>query len=1064
MTTRSRTIAAVFSLVFVLSIARTTTARKFSATREKDNEAQQALAQAEALRVNWTETSVRQSAEQFDKAASIWRSLGDFSNASRATIKSGDAYFDLSQYREAHQRYQNAVVLAVKKQDWLSEARALTKLTRVEIYFGDNDLARKNITRAVDLLIRDQRNVTPDAKNAYGETLTSFGELAYARGNFKKALTHFEGALKFLDDQNGQARAHLFTGYIWGSIGNLDKALAEISVARQLYQATNNKAGEGQALTAIGLVHSQQGDHNGAITLHNNASEIFRTIGDRHSEAMASNALGQAYELLNESALALNYYKQALRLFQAVGAVNGVAPTNCLIAGMYNRGHDPDEALKYYERCLNLSRTAGMARHEVHALTEIANLYVAQQRFALALAEHQRIQKFYERMGDRRGLETALTLYGNLLLQTGQTKEAADAFERALSLTEQIGDKETQILMLSNLARTNLVLSGPEVALPFIQRCLKLIEELRSNVASPEFRTSYFSGVQQHYELCIEILAQLNQLHPGKGFDAEALLVYEKSRARLLLDLVNESRAKIREGASKELIDKETELRALIRAQAAYKMELPSNQKDPAELAEAENQLNDLKAQYQQVEAQVRQQNPYLSSLEQLAPLSVEQIRKELRDTDSILLEYSLGEKRSFLWAVTSQSMEMFELPERKSIEDAAREFYELLTMRQRLVGSSDYRVRIEEAEKRLPEITNALSHILLGQVAGRLGNKRLVLVVEGALQYVPFSALPLPVNQNVGRQTLLLETNEIVTQPSFSALLAIRNNRPKHVISPNKLVAVIADPVLSRNDDRVQGQPATALASTDKTQTPETVTRDGLTRLAHASEEADAIYGVAPWSTTMMAKGFDASRETAMSPNVGQYQIVHFATHGFVDTEHPELSGIVLTMVDRNGAKTDGLMPLHDIYSLDLSAELTVLSACQTAIGKDIKGEGFVGLSHAFMSAGSKSVVASLWKVDDRATSDLMRDFYDAMLKQGMSPAAALRSAQLKMLRDNGRSAPYYWAGFVLQGEYTNRIAVDHHSLLGVALVLLFLLSLVTAGVLVFQKRRRRISPTQST
>ena len=204
-----------------------------------------------------------------------------------------------------------------------------------------------------------------------------------------------------------------------------------------------------------------------------------------------------------------------------------------------------------------------------------------------------------------------------------------------------------------------------------------------------------------------------------------------------------------------------------------------------------------------------------------------------------------------------------------------------------------------------------------------------------------------------------------------------------------------------------------------------------------------------------MVVKGFDASRETAMSPNVGQYQIVHFATHGLVDTEHPELSGIVLTMVDRNGAGTDGLMSLHDIYSLNLSAELTVLSACQTALGKDIKGEGMVGLSHAFMSAGSKSVVASLWKVDDRATAVLMGYFYDGMLKQGLSPAAALRAAQLKMMQDKRTNAPYYWAGFVLQGEYTNRIRVDDRSSFRVALALLLLLSLFTTGVLVFRRWR---------
>ena len=145
-----------------------------------------------------------------------------------------------------------------------------------------------------------------------------------------------------------------------------------------------------------------------------------------------------------------------------------------------------------------------------------------------------------------------------------------------------------------------------------------------------------------------------------------------------------------------------------------------------------------------------------------------------------------------------------------------------------------------------------------------------------------------------------------------------------------------------------------------------------GAMRLVHASEEADAIFEAAPRGTGMVAKGFDARRETAMSSLVGEYKIVHFATHGFLNSEHPELSGIVLSMVNTDGNKTNGFMPLHDIYSLNLSADLVVLSACDTALGKDIKGEGLVGLTRGFMSAGSKSVVASLWKVDDRATADV--------------------------------------------------------------------------------------------
>jgi CHAT domain-containing protein len=300
-----------------------------------------------------------------------------------------------------------------------------------------------------------------------------------------------------------------------------------------------------------------------------------------------------------------------------------------------------------------------------------------------------------------------------------------------------------------------------------------------------------------------------------------------------------------------------------------------------------------------------------------------------------------------------------------------------------------------------------------------------------------------------------LIATNEVVTLPSASTLIAIRSKQT-HSSSPGKLVAIIADPVLNASDDRIKPATANAVAQNTDQAEQQTAGNLSLARLTHASEEADAISGVAPWGTTLVAKGFEASRETAMSPEVSKAQIVHFATHGFLNSEHPELSGIVLTMKDRNGANINGLMSLPDIYSLDLSAELTVLSACQTALGKDIKGEGLVGLTHSFMSAGAKSVVASLWKVDDRATAALMADFYDGMLKKGMTPAAALRYAKLKMMSEKQWSAPYYWAGFVLQGEYTNHIAVERHSWLRPGLIVLFFLLLTAVAVLVLQKQRR--------
>jgi CHAT domain-containing protein len=277
----------------------------------------------------------------------------------------------------------------------------------------------------------------------------------------------------------------------------------------------------------------------------------------------------------------------------------------------------------------------------------------------------------------------------------------------------------------------------------------------------------------------------------------------------------------------------------------------------------------------------------------------------------------------------------------------------------------------------------------------------------------------------------------------------------------------VLADPVFSSNDDRVEkaNSNSTVAFSASDQGSSQPALRDfeglvrsgGSLRLMHASEEADAILAATPRGTGMVAKGFDASRETAMNSLIGQYQIVHFATHGFLNAEHPELSGMVLTMVNHDGSKTNGFMPLQDIYNLDLSADLVVLSACDTALGKDVKGEGLVGLTRGFMSAGSKSVVASLWRVDDRATAALMGEFYKLMLQDGMTPAAALRSAKQKIRQEKAWSAPYFWAGFVLQGEYKERIVVGGQSWFRMGLTGSLALVLITFGLMILQKLGRR-------
>jgi CHAT domain-containing protein len=221
------------------------------------------------------------------------------------------------------------------------------------------------------------------------------------------------------------------------------------------------------------------------------------------------------------------------------------------------------------------------------------------------------------------------------------------------------------------------------------------------------------------------------------------------------------------------------------------------------------------------------------------------------------------------------------------------------------------------------------------------------------------------------------------------------------------KTLAVLADPIFQRDDPRL---PVTNATRGDDSE---------FVRLRFSRAEADEIAALTPAGQSFKALDFAANLDTATSAALGDYRIVHFATHAFINQQHPELSGIVLSQVNEQGQPRKGFLRLHEIYNLRLGAELVVLSACETALGKEVKGEGMIGLTRGFMYAGAPRVAASLWRTDDRAAAELMKRFYQRMLRERLTPAAALRAAQIALRQDKRWATPYFWAAFTLQGEW---------------------------------------------
>jgi CHAT domain-containing protein len=564
------------------------------------------------------------------------------------------------------------------------------------------------------------------------------------------------------------------------------------------------------------------------------------------------------------------------------------------------------------------------------------------------------------------------------------------------------------------------------------QAAIRIIEGARASVANSSLRTSYFASVRQQYDLYIDVLMRMYFRGNSGSSAIEAFEASERSRARTLLDTIAEGRLSLTQGVDPQQLEREARLKASIEAKAEqYRQLLSTEATGKAQVLGDE--IERLETEYEELLGQIRVRSPHYAELVRPNPIGLKEIQQQVLDDTCLLLEYLLGDDRSYLWAITREGIFSYELPKRTEIEARVRRVRELMTASSPRSGEKPEAAvaRIKREEVQYEQAAAELSEMLLGPVADRLENRRLVIVGEGVLQYLPFGALPSPKSIRNASPEPLVKDHEIVNLPSASTLAVIRKEAALRG-KPDRMLAIFADPVFQATDRRVTAKPSTPAARPKPSaSTPRTTTAslspairsdvpgNALPRLRASAEEANTISAMVPPESRFVALGFAANKAAATSAELGRYKIVHFATHTILNENHPDLSSLVMSLVDQSGKAQNGHLQLRDIYNLRLSAELVVLSACETGLGKDVKGEGLMSMVRGFMYSGTPRVLASLWKVDDEATAELMTEFYKELLQNNRTPAAALRQAQITQMEKKSRRSPYYWAGFQLQGEW---------------------------------------------
>jgi CHAT domain-containing protein len=922
--------------------------------------------------------------------------------------------------------------------------------------------------------------------------LWRLGRLHIDLTEFRQARDYFSGAViawKAIGDRSGDAAAQSGVCEALHYLGDMKGKAECIDALIPIYRELGNHLGEARALSNKANAFNSLGDYQAALQTAQQALRVFQAEGDRVQESFALNSLGQIYRSLNEHQLALDHYEHALVIRREGKDKRLLGITLGDMGVTYYELGDFPRALDYFNQSLAISEELGDQRTKAIRLQSLGMIWKRTGETAKALDAQTQSLTLARAVGDRQaegrtlismsdlhlllgekenaresltqalelaratsdpvGEAAVLRKVGGLAAANGDWQQAINLFQQSLSLAHSTGDLQGERDALVNLAQTERDRNNLSEARDYHEKALELTESLRAKILRQELRASYLASRQEEYELYADLLLQLHQQQPDAGHAAAALQVSERGRARSLLETLTEARADIRQGVDAGILAEERKLADRVRAKELQRTQLIGNPQAAKQTEALAKEIGDLLNEYQTLQGRVRAVSPRYAALTQPQPMTAAEIQTQHLDSHTILLEFSLGEKRGWLWAVTPDAITSHLLPPRAQIETSARKIYELLTARQlkKVESDAERETRIAGADANFTKEVAALSQMLLGGIADKLRRewkgKRLLVVAGGVLEYLAFAALPVP---STGQP--LIADHEIVNLPSASVLSAIRRETARRAAAA-KAVAVLADPVFEVSDPRVitaakrrplgqkmavntrspaQSQPF----STNSTDTPlmrsvrslgrgvhQANGRGSLSRLPFSREEAGAIGSLVPAESFLKATDFRASRAAATSGELSNYRIVHFATHGLLNSEHPELSGLVLSLVDENGKVQDGFLRMHEIYNLQLPADLVVLSACQTALGKEIRGEGLVGLTRGFMYAGAQRVVASLWQVDDLATAKLMERFYRGMLKDGMRPAAALRAAQVEMMKQKRWASPYFWAAFVLQGEW---------------------------------------------
>lgn len=855
-----------------------------------------------------------------------------------------------------------------------------------------------------------------------------------ATATFEAALRTYGDLAKLYeqrDDQYALAEVLRFTGYTHWLRGDFAEADPPWQRSASIFSTIGEWRLEFSVRQSLAAIASAEGYRGRAIETFRYILERIPPGRDPAFEATVLSNLGASSRDFGDIDGALQAYSRALVLRQRGGDATHISAALRGLGSTYYVSGEYERAQNYLQQALTSARAVGDGRSQAAILTFLGNIAYLERDFAAALALHRDaealtnsaqaraarrllIARDLSASGDHaQALVTAEEVaasnidspivvadahaqIGRALLATGEHGAAADHLQRALTLYRSLRLQEGEADALNGLALAAHGSGRLDEAIAYGEGALDRIESLRVKVSAPELRALYAAAQRGFYETQIDILMSTAPATNERVL--AALGVSERARARMLVDLLSAAAVDSSSSADGMAAANRSRLYDDLAARGVQRDSLLAS---PLTDATSKGQLDRVVREITALENELTLLETQEGANRTLgaAVLTGSEIQRSI-DENAVLLQYELGQRRSLVWVVTRDTVRVQELAPRDTIETAARDVIATLQTSSSSAAILDQHLRV-------------LSDYVFAPIAHLIDAERVLVAADGALHYVPFTVLPVTRD---GVSVPLIATREVVSVPSMSALAAQRARQ--HSEQPGKTLAVFADPVFERTDERLTGTEVGANTPTPEESAGTRAADFDLRRLRYSGREAQDIAALVPESARLISQGFSATRDGVLNTDLSEYRYVHFATHGLVDSRYPALSALALSQFDRGGNPLPGFLRLDDIYKLELNADLVVLSACDTALGREIRGEGLVGLTQAFLSAGAKGLVLSLWQVSDAATATLMTRFYAHMLEHGTSPAEALRAAQLSMAAESRWANPYYWGAFVLVGD----------------------------------------------